>query len=72
MSLHELSTESDGFSSRDLKDSCEQAERRWAAEVISSRKNKGEADHLEKEGLPASTDYLQSLRNKRRTLQMHL
>lgn len=65
VALHDLSTQSEGFSSRDLKELCEQAERRWAAAAIS----RNEAREL-KEGLPSSTDYLDSLRNKKRSLQM--
>ena len=65
VALHELAKESEGFSSRDLKELCEQAERKWAAEVIS----KSQHDELEK-GLPSSTYYMESLQNKRSTLQV--
>ena len=63
VALYNLAKESEGFSSRDIKDMCEQAERRWAAQAISQNRT----EDMEK-GLPVLADYEESLRIKKQSV----
>ena len=40
--ISELSRESEGFSCRDIKDTCKQAERRFASKIVMNEKKRGE------------------------------
>jgi len=56
VALHDLAAGSEGFSSRDIKDVCEHAERTWASSIIA----KGDKTAMSN-GLPTSKDYIESL-----------
>lgn len=59
-SLTQLVDESSGLSCRDIKESCEQTERRWASRLV--RKEQGLAD------VPSLAEYLDSFKARRARL----
>ena len=56
--VQQLAAATEGMSGRDLRDLCEQTERRWASKII-----RKEADA---EGLPAVVEYMESVMERRR------
>jgi AAA+ superfamily predicted ATPase len=56
--IQRLAAATGGMSGRDLRDLCEQTERRWASKII-----RKEADP---EGLPAVVEYMESVQERKR------
>lgn len=62
--LAEFALVTEGLSGRDIRDVCQQAERRWASKVI-----RGQAGNVPKEGsLPPLQEYVESAMNRRKSL----
>jgi SpoVK/Ycf46/Vps4 family AAA+-type ATPase len=64
--LHTLAESSDGMSNRDIKEICEHAERSWASKMIEQADSTGI-----KQGLPTSSDYLESLEIRMKAKMMN-
>jgi SpoVK/Ycf46/Vps4 family AAA+-type ATPase len=65
MPLNTLAESSEGMSNRDIKEICEHAERSWASKMIEQADVTGI-----KQGLPTSSDYLESLEIRKKAKEM--
>ncbi|KAH9609607.1 hypothetical protein KSS87_014079 [Heliosperma pusillum] len=63
--MMEFALATEGFSGRDIRDACQQAERRWASKVIRSKVASGVKD---KAPLPPLQEYMESASKRRKPL----
>lgn len=66
--LTELALASEGMSGRDIRDICQQAERRWASKLIRGQASGGESDDAKEGSLPPLQEYIDSAADRRKAL----